>query len=82
MDMNGVRPKPFGAMPRGLLGLQMQVLDSHELTAEAAVTCDRQTLLKAMCTDPIINNIGDARNIMNELLELEREALPAKWYTS
>ncbi len=80
VDMNGVRPKPFGAMPRGLLGLQMQVLDAHELTAEAAVTCDHQTLLKAMCTDPIINNIGDARNIMNELLELEREALPAKWY--
>lgn len=81
VDMNGVRPKPFGKMPRGLLGLQMQVLDTHELTAEAAVTCDRRTLLKALCTDPIVNNIGDARNIMNELLELERDVLPAKWYT-
>ena len=80
VDMNGVRPKPFGKMPRGLLGLQMQVLDTHELTAEAAVTCDRRTLLKALCTDPIVNNIGDARNIMNELLELERDVLPAKWY--
>ncbi|MFA7231833.1 MAG: hypothetical protein WC071_11240 [Victivallaceae bacterium] len=80
VDMNGVRPKPFGEMPRGLLGLQMQVLDTHELTAEAAVTCNRKTLLKAMCADPIINNIGDARNIMNELLEAEREALPEKWY--
>ena len=80
IDMNGFRAKPFGQMPRGLLGMQMQVLDTHELTAEAAVTCDKSTLLKAMCTDPIINNIGDARNIMNELLEAEREALPAAWY--
>lgn len=80
VDMNGVQPKFFGEMPRGLLGLQMQVLDTHELTAEAAVTCDRRTLLKAMCTDPIVNNIGDARNIMNELLELEQDVLPAQWY--
>ena len=80
VDMDGVRPKLFGEMPRGLLGLQMQILDSHELTAEAAVTCDRKTLLKAMCTDPIVNNIGDARNIINELLEAEREVLPEKWF--
>jgi len=80
IDMNGFRAKPFGQMPRGLLGMQMQILDTHELTAEAAVTCDKSTLLKAMCTDPIINNIGDARNIMNELLEAEREALPVAWY--
>lgn len=82
VDMSGVRPKPFGSMPRGLLGLQMQVLDAHELTAEAAVTCDRRTLLKAMCTDPIINNIGDAKNIMNELLEAERDGLPAQWFSA
>lgn len=80
IDMNGPKPKPVGAMPRGLLGLEMQVLDTHELTAEAAVTCDRGTLLKAMCTDPIVNNIGDARNIMNELLIAEKDALPAKWF--
>lgn len=80
IDMNGFKAKPFGLMPRGLLGLQMQVLDTHELTAEAAVTCNKSTLFRAMCTDPIINNIGDARSIMNELLEAEREALPSEWY--
>ena len=79
IDMNGPKPKPFGIMPRGLLGLEMQVLDTHELTAEAAVTCERSTLLKAMCTDPIVNNIGDAGNIMNELLIAEKDALPAAW---
>jgi alpha-galactosidase len=82
VDMDSVRPKFYGKMPRGLLGLQMQLLDSHELTAEAAVTCDRKTLLKALCTDPIVNNIGDARNIMNELLDLERDALPQAWYAN
>ena len=79
VDMeNGPLPKPFGQMPRGLLGLQMQVLDTHELTAEAAVTCDKNILLRAMMTDPIVNNIGDAKMIIKELLELERDILPAK----
>ena len=80
VDMNGPRPQPFGEMPRGLLGLQMQVLDSHELTAEAAVTCDKKTLFKAMMTDPITNNIGDATMIMEELLAAEKSALPELWY--
>lgn len=77
---NGPQPKPFGEMPRGVLGLQMQVLDTHELTAEAAVTCDHKLLLRAMMTDPIVNNIGDAKMIIKELLEIEKDILPAKWY--
>ncbi len=81
VDMkNGPQPKPFGEMPRGILGLQMQVLDSHELTAEAAVTCDKKTLLRAMMTDPLVNNISDAKMIIEELLEIEKDILPAKWY--
>lgn len=80
IDMNGPRPQPFGEMPRGLLGLQMQVLDTHELTAEAAVTYNKKTLLKAMVTDPIINNIGDAKMIMEELLAAEKASLPKQWY--
>jgi alpha-galactosidase/6-phospho-beta-glucosidase family protein len=81
VDMkNGPQPKPFGEMPRGILGLQMQVLDTHELTAEAAVTCDKKILLRAMMTDPLINNIGDAKMIIKELLEIEKDILPEKWY--
>ncbi len=73
---NGPRPLPYGEMPRGLLGRQMQILDTHELTVEAALSYDRKTLLKALCTDPMTLNIGDAENIMRELLEAEKEALP------
>lgn len=81
VDMNGPRPRPFGPMPRGLLGLHMQVLDTHELTVEAAVSHDRSTLLKALCTDPIVNNISDAKHIMEELFVIEREHLPEAWYS-
>lgn len=80
VDMRGPRPQPFGAMPRGLLALTHQVLDTHELTAEAAATGDRAILRRAMLTDPICNNIGDADACIKDLLAAEKDALPAYWY--
>jgi alpha-galactosidase len=80
IDMDGPRPRPAGKMPRGLRGLQEQVLDAHELTAEAVVTCDRGLLQRAMLTDPLLSSIADADAIVRELLEAERDALPACWF--
>lgn len=80
IDIHGPRPQPIGEMPRGLLGLQQLVLDTHELTAQAAVECDRDLLLRALCTDPIVNNIGDAKKIMDELLVAEKDALADEWF--
>ena len=77
MDAHGPRPQPFGLMPRGLLGLTQLVLDTHELTAEAAATGDRALLRRAMLTDPICNNIADADACIADLLEAEKDALPA-----
>ncbi len=79
IDLQGPVPIPVGEIPAGLCGLQQQVLDTHELTAEAAVKCDRNILLKALVTDPIVNNISDARAIMEESLEREKDALPEDW---
>lgn len=80
VDMNGPRPHPVGIFPRGVLALQHQLLDTHELTAEAAVTGDRCLLRRAMLTDPICNNIVDADACIEELLAAERDALPDYWF--
>ena len=80
LDMRGPRPQPFGLMPRGVLGLTHQVLDAHELTAQAAVTGDRALLRRAMLADPIVNNIADADACITELLAAEKDVLPAYWY--
>ena len=80
IDMRGFRRQPVGEMPRGILSLTQQVLDTHELTVEAAITGDRRILRRAFMTDPIVNCIGDADAIMKELLRRERTALPDYWY--
>lgn len=81
LDMLGPRPQLFGEMPRGVLALQHQVLDTHELTVEAAMTGSRTILLRAMMTDPLCNNIEDAKACISALLEAERESLPSYWFT-
>jgi alpha-galactosidase len=80
VSLDGPRPLPVGEMPRGLRGLQEQVLDTHELTAEAIVKCDHSLLRRAMLTDPMISSIADADAIIRELMEAERDALPDCWY--
>lgn len=80
LDMAGPAPRPVGDMPRGLRGLQEQILDTHELTAEAVVKGDVALLRRALLTDPLTNSIADADAILRELLAAQREALPDHWY--
>jgi len=81
-DVDGDGPKPVcvGDMPAGLRGLVEQVLDSHELAVEAAASCDRKILRRAMLTDPLVSSIADADALIEELLAAEKEALPKEWF--
>lgn len=80
VSMNGPKPRPVGDAPAGLRGLWQQVLDSHELTVRAAATGDRDLLLRAFLCDPLISSIEDSRAMIEELLQRERDALPAHWF--
>lgn len=80
VDMNGPRPRPVGEAPVGLRGLWQQVLDTHELTADAAVSGDRGLLRRALLTDPLVSNLADTDKMIDELLAAERDALPEYWF--
>ncbi len=67
-------------MPRGLLSLTQRVLDTHELTAQAAVECDRTLLMRALAADPLTTSLDDIRNIASELLAAERDHLDERWF--
>ena len=79
VDMAGPVPRSVGEMPRGLRGLQAQVLDTHELTAEAVVEGDYGLLRRAMMADPLTNSVADADAILRELLEAQGDALAGRW---
>ncbi len=81
VNMDGVKPVHVGEMPRGIRGMQELVLDTHELTAEAICEGDHKKLRRAMLTDPLVNSIANADQIISELLELEKDIIPKHWYT-
>lgn len=82
VDMARVQPLPVGDIPVGVRGLCQRVLDCHEITADAAVACDRSLLLRACAMDPIMPNLVDNEKMVDELLEAQRDGLPAAWYGS
>jgi len=77
---DGPKPVAYPAMPRGVRGLCEQVLDTHELTADAVYHNDKALLRRALLTDPLTNSIGDADALLEELLDREADALPAGAY--
>jgi alpha-galactosidase len=76
VDRNGIKVLPVGEMPVGLRGLQTQVLDSHHLAVDAAVTGRRDVLLRAMMVDPMVSSIADANAIIDDLVAAEKELMP------
>jgi len=80
LSMDKVTPRQIGDAPVGLRGLWQQVLDSHELTARAAIECDRDLLYHAFNTDPLTVSLEDNQAIIETLLEAEKDFLPKKWF--
>ncbi len=78
----GPTPLACPAMPRGVRGLCEQVLDTHELTAEAVYQGDRGLLRRAMLTDPLTHSIGDTDALLDELITAEADALPQGAYAA
>ena len=79
---HGPRPVACPPMPRGVRGLCEQVLDTHELTAEAVYQGDRALLRRAMLTDPLTHSIGDTDALLDELIAAEADALPPGAYAA
>lgn len=73
---NGANPVQPVDVPLMVQGLIMQVKAYEILTIQAAVTGDRQKALLALMSNPLIHDVRDAENILNELLEAHKDYLP------
>ncbi len=78
--LEGIHPLPVGDMPLGIRGMQELVHDTHELTADAVYQGSYELLRRAMLTDPLVTSIADADAIIKELLAIEKDQIPSKWY--
>lgn len=76
---DGYQAEVFGEMPPVLRSWLLRVIDTQELTLEAAMTGDRRLLRQALIADPLTVSIEDADHIIDDLLAAERDDLPETW---
>jgi len=69
----------FGEMPPVLRSWLLRIIDTQELTLEAAMTGSRTALRQALIADPMTVSIEDADHIIDDLLAAEKDDLPAIW---
>lgn len=83
VDGNGIQPIRFGALPEQCAALNRTNINMQLLTIEAALTGKRQNVYQAAMLDPHTSaelSIGDIVKMCDELLELNKDFLPAAMY--
>jgi 6-phospho-beta-glucosidase len=76
VDRTGPHPFAMGPLPKSVLGYQYSLILSQELAIDAALSGDRNDLLKAILAHPLIHSVDAAEKAMDELLALQADWLP------
>lgn len=72
----GIRPAQVGALPGSIAELCRREAALVEMVVDAAVTGDRNLALQALLLDPMVNDIGRARAILDDYLKTFADYLP------
>jgi 6-phospho-beta-glucosidase len=76
VDRDGARPVPLGPLPPDLLDLVSRVKTYERLTVRAAVTGDRAVAAAALAANPLAGGPELAPQLLDVLLEANRDWLP------
>jgi 6-phospho-beta-glucosidase len=76
VDRLGPHPFAMGPLPKSLLGYQHALILSQELAIDAALSGNRNDLLKAILAHPLVHSLDAAEKAMDELLALQAKWLP------
>ncbi|MBN2152934.1 MAG: hypothetical protein JW839_15895 [Candidatus Lokiarchaeota archaeon] len=76
VDKNGPRLDKVGELPRGIANLLQQQAAIQDLVVEAAITGDYNTAVQALTVDPTVPSPQVARNLLDEMLVLQKDYLP------
>lgn len=76
VDSAGVRPLCMGDLPACVHGFTQQLLTWQQLSVDAALSGNRETLLQALWVHPWVNSLDTALRIRDELLEAHAAFLP------
>ncbi len=76
VDRNGPKHDTIGALPRGIANLLQHEASIQDLVVEAAITGDYNVAVQALSVDPTVPSPQVARNLLDEMLKLQKNYLP------
>ncbi len=79
VDGAGVHPVHVGPLPEPIAELCRREIAVAQLCVDAAATGDRQKALQCLLLDPVVNDIEQAKQILDEYLLAYKEHLPQFW---
>lgn len=77
VDGTGIHPLHVGAIPETFAAMMRTQFSIHTLLTEAYRTRDKALLLQALLLDPNVNSITAARQLLDVMLDLQRDYLPS-----
>jgi alpha-galactosidase len=83
VDGKGIQPTHFGGLPAHLACLDQQHMAFHDCVVRSVLDRDRDAAEHALMVDPLTAaacSLREIRAMFNEMLEAEREYLPAYLY--
>ena len=82
-DKNGVRPVLAGAVSEELKALILPHIENHELTLRAALSCDREPVVRAFLNDPNVKakctDEAAIRSLVDDMIAGTMKYLPEGW---
>jgi len=75
----GVHPIHIGALPEGVAELCRREIVVGQLCVDAAIEGSREKALQCLLLDPMITDIGVAKQILDDYLTTYKEHLPQFW---
>ncbi len=76
-DAAGVHPQPIGPLPEALAAFTRTQLSIQKLLVQAWREKSRALLLQALLLDPVVTDAREAESMLDALLELQSEFIPA-----
>lgn len=77
VDGDGLHPQFVGCIPEPAAALMRVQFSIHDSLTEAFATGSRDKLMQALLLDPVIDNVVQAEKMLDYMLQLQADFLPA-----
>lgn len=77
IDATGVHPSIANPLPKPALNVALATGNREELFMEAAMEQDEAKLTAALCNDPLVMDFTRVRDVAHDIMEYNRQFLPA-----